>query len=205
MRVLALADRPPRPDPRAYLAQQRVDAVLCLGDLQPAWLEGIADASVPKLGVYGNHDEEPYMRAIGIEDVHLRLRVLAGVRFAGFEGCVRYHRKGGRQYTQQQARRMVRKLPGADVLLCHCPPWGVNDDPTDPAHVGWLALRDWVEEHRPRYLLHGHTHPPPGGRVTRIGETEVRYVSGASAVTLELPSAALTPTGWADPSARTTP
>lgn len=193
MRVLALADRPPHPDPRAYLAQNRVDAILCLGDLQPSWLEGIADAGQPKLGVYGNHDEKPYMDEVGIEDLHLSRRVLDGVRFAGFEGCVRYKPKGGRQYTQEQARKMVRKLPAADVLLCHCPPFGVNDDPDDHAHVGWLALRDWVEEHQPRYLLHGHTYPQPGRVVSRVGETQVLYVHGLRRLTLELPAAAGAP------------
>ena len=187
MRVLVIADRPPRPDPRVYLAQQRVDAILCLGDLQVSWREGIAETALPKLGVYGNHDEEPYMESAGIEDVHLRAVALGGARFAGFEGCVRYQPRGGRQYTRAQAGRMVRRLPGAEVLLCHCPPWGVNDDPEDPAHVGWVALRDWVEEHEPRYLLHGHTYPRPGRRVTRVGETEVVYVAGLRAVELELP------------------
>jgi len=187
MHVLVLADRPPRPDPRVYLAQQRVDAILCLGDLQEAWLEGLADADQPKVGVYGNHDEEPYMERMGIADAHLRAVTIDGARFAGFEGCVRYQPRGGRQYTQEQATRMVRRLPPADVLLCHCPPWGVNDDPDDAAHVGWLALREWVHEHRPRYLLHGHTHPQPGGRITRVGDTEVVYVAGLRAVELELP------------------
>jgi hypothetical protein len=29
----------------------------------------------------------------------------------------------------------------------------VNDDPDDPAHTGFRALRAWVERTRPRYLL----------------------------------------------------
>ena len=68
----------------------------------------------------------------------------------------------GPSYTQREAKKLIRKLPAADVLLCHCPPRGVNDDPDDPAHVGFDALRDWVLEHQPRWLLHGHVHPHPG-------------------------------------------
>lgn len=179
MRVLAIADRPPRPDPAVVLAQREVDLVLCLGDLQPSWLEGLADSGVPKLGVYGNHDEEPYMADVGIDDLHLRSIELGGLSFTGFEGCVRYARRGGRQYTQRQAARMARRLPPADVLICHCPPWGINDDPDDPAHIGYLALREWVVRHRPRYLLHGHTHPAPGTRMERFDDTQVIYVSGS--------------------------
>jgi uncharacterized protein len=66
------------------------------------------------------------------------------------------------------------------VLLCHCPPWGVNDDPADPAHTGFRALRGWVERVRPRYLLHGHTTPDPRRRTHRLGDTEVVWVRGAA-------------------------
>ena len=79
---------------------------------------------------------------------------------------------------------LARRLPAADVLLCHCPPWGVNDEPDDPAHAGFMALRDWVERHALRYLLHGHTTPDPRTQVRRIGATEVVWVRGA--VVLEL-------------------
>jgi len=181
MRLLALADRPPHVDPQTLAEQAEVDAVLCLGDLDPAWIESLERVDVPKLGVYGNHDGE-YMEAFGIEDLHLRRASVGGRSFAGFQGCVRYRPGGERQYTQTQAARLASRLPAADVLLCHCPPYGVNDDPGDPAHVGFHALRDWVDRHRPRLLLHGHTHPTPGLTLRRLGDTRVVYVKGAKLV-----------------------
>ena len=39
MRALALADRPFHADARALSAQHDLDAILCLGGLQPRWLE----------------------------------------------------------------------------------------------------------------------------------------------------------------------
>jgi Icc-related predicted phosphoesterase len=118
----------------------------------------------------------------GIDNLHLRrLEIEGGLSFCGFEGCVSYRRSGhrvGPSYTQKEARRLVRKLPPADVLACHCPPAGVNDDPSDHAHVGFEALRAWVHEHRPRWLLHGHVHPMPGSLVQRVGDTRVVFVSG---------------------------
>jgi Icc-related predicted phosphoesterase len=191
MRALALADRPFHADPGAIAAQPDLDAILCLGDLQTAWLETLDRVKVPKLGVRGNHDAEPYMEHFGIEDLHMRrVELDNGLSLCGFEGCVEYRRGRGRgnsgpAYTQREAAKLIRKLPPADVLLCHCPPYGVNDDPEDPAHVGFIALREWTLEHRPRLLLHGHTHPNPGTLVDRLGDTRVVYVNGARVVELE--------------------
>jgi Icc-related predicted phosphoesterase len=188
MRVLALADRPFHADGAARAQQHDVDAILTLGDLQPSWLETLDRIHVPKLGVYGNHDDEPYMTWFGIDDLHLnRIDLDGGPSFAGFQGCVSYRRSGrrvGPSYTQQEASKLARRLPAADVLVCHCPPRGVNDDADDVAHVGFDALRDYVWKHNPRWLLHGHTHPQPGRIVDHVGDTRVVYVNGARVVEL---------------------
>jgi Icc-related predicted phosphoesterase len=188
MRVLALADRPFHADAAVLARQHAVEAVLTLGDLQPSWLESLDRVGLPKLGVYGNHDNEPYADWFGIDNLHLRrIELDGGLSFSGFEGCVSYRRSGGDvgpSFTQKEASRLVRRLPAADVLLCHCPPYGVNDDPDDQAHVGFEGLRDWVLEKRPRVLLHGHTHPQPGRLMDRIGDTRVVYVNGARVVEL---------------------
>jgi hypothetical protein len=65
MRVLALADAPPAVIPRD------VDAVLWIGDLEPAWVEPVRDLAVPKLGVHGNHDAPGALAAFGANH-HLR-------------------------------------------------------------------------------------------------------------------------------------
>ena len=49
-----------------------------------------------------------------------------------------------RRTRSSEAKKLVRKLPRRRRALCHCPPRGVNDDPDDPAHIGFEALRDWV-------------------------------------------------------------
>lgn len=188
MRVLALADRPFHADVAKLAANYDVDAIVTLGDLQPSWLESLDKCCQPKLGVYGNHDDEPYMTYFGIDNLHLNQLDLGTLTFAGFEGCVSYKRSGlgrvGPSYTQRQARKLVRKLPAADVLCCHCPPRGINDDPDDPAHIGYEALRDWVDQHRPKWLLHGHVHPRPGSLLERIGDTRIVYVNGAKVLNL---------------------
>lgn len=182
MRVLLLADREAQPSVGALLSASPIDAVIGLGDLQGSWIEELAGVDKPMLGVYGNHDEHDYMKALGMTNLHLRSEKLHGVTFTGFEGCVRYRRDGVRQYTQAQASKLVKRLKPADVLVCHCPPAGINDDPDDQAHTGFEGLRAWVDRVRPRYVLHGHTYPHPGRLVRRLGETQVVHVSGARVV-----------------------
>ena len=189
MRVLALADKPPPMDPALMATQMRVDAVLCLGDLDRAWIDTLAGLSLPKLGVRGNHDVEPYMEPFGIDDVHLRrIELDGGPTVCGFEGCVDYRHGAGEygpMYSQRKAAKLMRKLPPADVVLCHCPPYGVNDDPDDPAHVGFDGLLDWVDRHKPRHILHGHTHPVGGVVQRRYGDTRVHWISGARVLSLD--------------------
>src|SRR3954447_6728976 len=95
MRVLALADRPFHADVAKLADNYDVDAILTLGDLQPSGLESLDKCSQPKLGVYGNHDDEPYMSWFGIDNLHLnQVDLGGGMSFSGFEGCVSYRRSG---------------------------------------------------------------------------------------------------------------
>ena len=183
MRILVLADEPPAADPVELVDRNEPEAVVTLGDLRPAWISSLRELELPRLGVHGNHDGEHELTSLGVRDLHLSCAEVGGWSFAGFEGCVRYS-DGPHQYTQAEAAGMAQALPCADVLLCHCPPWGVNDEPDDPAHVGFQALRDWAERHEPRYLLHGHTTPDPRARVHRIGCTEVIWVRGTRVIEL---------------------
>jgi Icc-related predicted phosphoesterase len=184
VRILALADAPP-PGPLAELvAASRPELIVLLGDLQPAWTDGLDAIDVPKLGVHGNHDAPGTLAAVGAEDVHLRRVSHGGLSFSGLAGSPRYSRGGEYEWTEEEAQALVDRLPGADVLLTHTPPAGVNDDPGDPVHRGWAALLPWVERERPAWLLHGHTHPLPGRLVHSLGPTRVAYVRGAAILDL---------------------
>jgi len=183
MRLLAFADQAPPLEAAELVAGNRPDAVVTLGDLRPDWIASLAALDLPRLGVHGNHDAEHALAPLGMRNVHMTRAEVGGWSFAGFEGCVRY-RDGPHQYTQGEASRLARRLPAADILLCHCPPEGINDEPDDPAHVGFSGLRKWVERHSPRYVLHGHTTPDPRRRTHRLEGTEVVWVRGVAVVEL---------------------
>jgi Icc-related predicted phosphoesterase len=160
------------------------DLILVLGDLEPAWTEGLGEVQLPKLGVRGNHDADDSLTALGVRDLHLAEAELGGLSFAGFGGSPRYSRHGGNEWTEDEAAAMLARLPVADVLLTHAPPEGVNDEPDDRAHRGSAALREWVEREQPGWLLHGHTLPHPAAAVGRLGPTRVVHVRGAVPVEL---------------------
>jgi Icc-related predicted phosphoesterase len=185
MRVLALADKRPPMDPALMARQMGAQAILTLGDLDLAWIEPLIHAGVPKLGVHGNHDPDDLLREVEVVDLHMKRTSLGGLTFAGFEGCVQYGKGGPHHYTQRKASKLARKLPAAEVLLCHCPPRGINDDEDDPAHIGFDGLRDWVDRHHPRHIVHGHVHPLAGIAQKAYGDTRVHWISGAKLLTLD--------------------
>ena len=93
MRVLAIADKPLYVNPAKLALKHDVELVITLGDLQPSWIEPLERLRLPKVGVYGNHDDEQYMDWFGIDDLHMRrLDLDGGLSFSGFEGCVSYRR-----------------------------------------------------------------------------------------------------------------
>ena len=184
MRVLALADKPPPMDPALMARKLRRAGDRLPRRPRPGVDRAARERRLPKLGVHGNHDAPDLLREVEVEDQHGRRTSLGGRTFAGFEGCVRYGRGGPHHYTQRQATKLAKRLPAADVLLCHCPPRGINDDPDDPSHIGFEGLRTWVDHHRPRHVLHGHTHPVAGLARTSHGDTRVHWISGARVVLL---------------------
>jgi Icc-related predicted phosphoesterase len=183
LRALALADEAPYV-PIGRLLARGVDLVLCLGDLTRQDLEPLAEVQLPKLGVFGNHDDGGEFDGLGIENVHLRSVEVCGLTFGGFSGSHEYRPAQGQRlmWSQKQATKLLKGFGHVDVMLAHSPPLGVNDDADDPAHVGLQALRDYVEREHPAMLLHGHTYPPLP--VEQLGQTQVRHVRGHRFVTL---------------------
>ena len=120
-----LADEPPHRPIAALVDALGPELILVLGDLEPAWIEGLAEVDLPKLGVRGNHDADDSLEAVDVRDLHLASAEVGGLSFAGFGGSPRYRPHGGNQWTEEEAERMMALLPPADVLLTHSPPAGV--------------------------------------------------------------------------------
>ena len=125
-----------------------------------------------------------------------RIVDVADLRIAGLGGSIRY-REGPNQYTQRQMGDRVRRLRRraawkrlrdgreVDMIVSHAPPFGIGDEPDDPAHVGVRALVDLIERWRPCLLLHGHIHPYGVEREDRVlDDTTIMNVVPARLVQL---------------------
>lgn len=184
MRALVLADTPPDQDAlRTHLAAVP-DLVITLGDLDFHCLRPLAEFDGVKVGVYGNHCGT-YMEELGIIDLEGRVETVGGLSFIGLGGGPRYKPSEDllRLRPSWHVEEAVEAWPhDVDVIVTHCPPYLCNDHPGRRSHEGWHALRDYVEAHAPRHLLHGHTYPDPVR--THLGTTMVHYVHGMAHVEL---------------------
>lgn len=189
MKALVIADRRPATSITRILQQQPIELIITLGDLTRddlLPLEHITD--IPKIGVYGNHDSGTYMPELGIWNLHMATWQWGGLSFGGFEGCVRYKpSKTAIMYTQAEATELLRSFPPVDIMITHCPPRGINDE-AELAHQGFDALRQYLTQHSPQLLLHGHTYPTADSQVRSYHRTRITYVHGAQVVDITPPS-----------------
>jgi len=177
MLILAIADRAPKEKIQDILSKHPIELICTLGDLDYFSLEELKDVDhIPKIGVYGNHCSGSYFDDLGIKNMHLQVFDYKGLSFGGFEGSVRYKDDPyAPMYTQEEASAMLENFPKVDVMLCHCPPFGINDE-LEVAHQGFKALREYIEKYQPKYLLHGHTYPTENTIVTEHQGTKIIYV-----------------------------
>lgn len=186
MKLLAIADRPPTDSVTDLVIRHNIDVIVTLGDLEYTQIVELKQITqVPKIGVYGNHCTPGYMEELGITDIHLQVVEIEGVTFGGFEGSHRYKKDPVvKMYTQEEASELLDNMPYVDVFIAHSPPAGINDE-EDPAHQGFVALRQYVENQQPQYFLHGHTYPTAETLQTKYRATEVIYVTADRVVSIK--------------------
>lgn len=178
MVILAIADRPPKTSIMDLIAKHNVKLVCTLGDLDYFSLQELEKIkNIPKIGVYGNHCSGNYFDSLGIHNLHLKTFKHKGIQFGGFEGSIRYKESAyAKMYTQEEAKEMLKDFPAVDVMLAHSPLYGINDEPKSSSHQGFIALRDYIEEKKPKYFLHGHTYPSKENLTKKHDDTIIIYV-----------------------------
>ena len=167
------------------------DLILSCGDLNASYLSFLVTmARCPVLYVHGNHDGSYRTRPPeGCDCIDEAIVEYNGLRILGLGGCLRYH-PGEHQYTEKEMRARIRRLKwrlkrlgGVDIVVTHAPPEGLGDG-EDPAHWGFAALKELLDQYHPQYLIHGHVHTRYGAsrpRMLEYGPTTIvnaceRYV-----------------------------
>ena len=171
------------------------DLILSAGDLKADYLSFLVTmARCPVLYVHGNHDTG-YVRKPpeGCDCIDDQFVVYRGLRILGLGGCRKYH-PGPHQYTEKEMRARIRRLKwllwlqgGVDIVLTHAPAEGLGDS-EDPAHQGFRALRDMLDEYHPQYLVHGHVHMNYGHQVPReMDYNGTKIINAYERYVLEVP------------------
>lgn len=140
-----------------------------------AWLGSLPHEH--KVVIPGNHDlsfeSDPHRtRAMLSEATEILIheaRKIAGLRFFGSPWSPEFC-GWAFGYTKDRAWNIWNAVPGVtDVLITHGPPYGVRDQVRGGRSVGCPALRQTVDDVRPRLHVFGHIHE--GAGVSDIGDT----------------------------------
>lgn len=109
-----------------------------------------------------------------------------GVTFFGIGGGIPITPFGSWSYdfSEDEARDLLRDCPSGGVLVSHSPPRGVLDLSSDGRSLGSQAVRETVDEKQPKLVVCGHIHGS-AGQIERIGETTI-INAGPGGITWEL-------------------
>ena len=80
-----------------------------------------------------------------------------GFTFGGLNGSWRYKSKGPYLHDQIEVCKYMSAFPAVDILIAHNSPRGIHDR-DDGIHEGFDGLNNYIIEHKPKYLFHGHQH-----------------------------------------------
>lgn len=187
MKILAIADHESKYYWDFYEKEklEDIDLIISCGDLDKNYLEFLATFSnVPVLYVHGNHDQKYDQNPPGgctcIED---DIFVYNGVRILGLGGSMKYSMgEVTHQYTEVEMIGRIIKIglkilfhKGFDILVTHAPASGINDG-TDLPHRGFKSFIALLDQHKPKFFLHGHVHMSYGRnhkRYTKYNETHI--------------------------------
>ncbi len=200
LRIFAVADiHSPDSFVMPRLTPEDYDLLVTLGDIDIDTLDYIwAMASgVPWVGVLGNHDNDA-SDVCFLPSVHGCSMDIHGVRVSGCGGAPRY-KKAPNHYTEREVKKVLRRVPGADLFLSHAPPPAAVYKAQVAAgrgriHRGFDAFDHYLWATQPQFWLHGHL---SSRYSTSIGKTTVVGVSGAQSLVLDfIRRPATTPAQW---------
>jgi Icc-related predicted phosphoesterase len=106
--------------------------------------------------------------------LHGNQTTLDDVTFYGIGGGIPITPFGAWSYdfSENQAKKLLKDLQTGSVLISHSPPKGVLDMSSDGRSLGSEAVREIIGIKKPRLVVCGHIHGS-AGRIARLGPTDV--------------------------------
>lgn len=143
---------------KSRIPESRADVLVSCGDLSDDVILDVARRCDCRqvLAVKGNHDSAaPFSEPI--VDLHLKTAEFRGLRFGGFAGSWKYKPRGHHLCEQKEVETALAAFPRVDIFVSHNSPRLVHDR-EDDVHLGFVAFTNYIAQHQPRYLVHGHQH-----------------------------------------------
>ncbi len=203
MRVLAISDQINDVLHSAAITQyaRGVELILACGDLPAHYLEFVVSMlNVPLFYVMGNHGGDGGEKIFpdGGENIDGHVVEYRGLLIAGLEGSPRYNNRPNFQYTENEMRAKIAALTPAlmvnrarhgrylDILITHAPPFHIHDG-EDLPHRGFKSFVWFIDNYKPRYLIHGHKHVYDlrEERITQRGATTIINAYGHKILEIE--------------------
>lgn len=149
-----------------------VDVAVCAGDLaamrenlQPV-VDVLSDIAAPSVLVAGNGESADELsaacQAAGWDDSHVLHGSgveIRGISFWGVGGGIPVTPFGAWSwdFSEDEARELLRDCPDGAVLVSHSPPFG-HVDVSQGEHLGSRAVLEAVERTEPSLVVCGHIH-----------------------------------------------
>ena len=98
---------------------EECDVLVSTGDLSIFDFPGLEDWEDRKqaFGVYGNHDSGMYMDRLGILNLHNNVEEFRGLRWGGFQWCLKYKKGDSPQYTEEARRARIQGAVTLKVII----------------------------------------------------------------------------------------
>ncbi len=142
-------------------------------------INSLARIKKPSVLVPGNSEsEEELIKACrwwkSVHVLHGRQVSIDGAAFFGIGGGIPITPFGSWSYdfSEAEARDLMRDCPGGCTLISHSPPKGVVDQSSGGRSLGSLAVRETIECKQPALVVCGHIHGS-AGQAHRLAETTV--------------------------------
>ena len=177
IKALVIADKKPEWWIKSILdINPDIDIIITLWDLEFYDISYLMDITkIPKIWVYWNHCDWLYMDQLWINNLHLKIFSFKWIKFWWFEWSIKYKEsRYSKMYTQEEAYWLLKNFEKVDILITHNPPFWIHDE-TDISHIWFKALLDYIENNKPKYLLHWHTYHSIEENV--VWDTKIIYTS----------------------------